>query len=98
MAAARLAPLPADPVSVGAGLSGVGLREYLLGTAAGEIPWTVVAVLAGSSLSRLTADGLGGTSVELALAAGALALVLLARPIYERLREHRGHQNVSEQS
>ena len=96
--AARLAPLPADPVSAGAGLSGVAPRNYLLGTLVGEIPWTVVAVLAGSSLSKLAVAGLDGVSVELALAAGALSLFVVAGPLYEHLRERAGHQNVSEQS
>ncbi|WP_049997244.1 TVP38/TMEM64 family protein [Halococcus sediminicola] len=98
VAAARLAPLPADPVSAGAGLSGVGPREYLLGTLVGEVPWTVAAVLAGSSLSTLAVAGLSGAGVELALAAGALAVLALAGPAYEYLRERRAHQNVSEQS
>ncbi len=98
VAAARLAPLPADPVSVGAGLSGVGFREYFLGTLVGEIPWTVAAVLAGSSLSTLAVAGLESTKIELALAAGALAALALAGPAYEYLRERRTHQNVSEQS
>ncbi|WP_435075990.1 TVP38/TMEM64 family protein [Halococcus sp. AFM35] len=98
VAAARLAPLPADPVSVGAGLSGVGVREYFLGTLVGEVPWTVAAVLAGSSLSTLTVAGLGSAGVELALAAGALAVLALAGPAYGYLRERRVHQNVSEQS
>jgi uncharacterized membrane protein YdjX (TVP38/TMEM64 family) len=98
VAAARLAPLPADPVSVGAGLSGVGIRKYCLGTLVGEVPWTVAAVLAGSSLSTLAVSGLGGAGVELALAAGALAALALAGPASKYLRERRAHQNVSEQS
>ena len=99
VAAARLAPLPADPVSVGAGLSGVGFREYLRGTLLGEIPWTVAAVLAGRSLDRLATAGLAGASVELAVVAGAIALLVLAGPTYEFVRDRRRpHQNVSEQS
>lgn len=98
VAAARLAPLPADPVSVGAGLSGVGIRKYCLGTLVGEVPWTVAAVLAGSSLSTLAVSGLRGAGVELVLAAGALAVLALAGPAYGYLRERRAHQNVSEQS
>ncbi|WP_228842427.1 TVP38/TMEM64 family protein [Halococcus agarilyticus] len=98
VAAARLAPLPADPVSVGAGLSGVGLRAYLLGTLLGEIPWTIAAVLAGRSLDRLATAGLAGASVELAVVAGVIALLVLAGPTYEFLRERWPHQNVSEQS
>lgn len=97
--AARLAPLPANPVSCGAGLSGVDPQEYLAGTLVGEVPWTVAAVLVGSSLSRLTVAGVGGVSVELALAAGALAALVLAGPARDHLRERRRrHQKVSEQS
>ena len=99
VAAARLAPLPADPVSVGAGLSGVGFREYLRGTLLGEIPWTVAAVLAGRSLDRLATAGLAGASVELAVVAGAIGLLVLAGPTHEFVRDRRRpHQNVSEQS
>jgi uncharacterized membrane protein YdjX (TVP38/TMEM64 family) len=98
VAAARLAPLPADPVSVGAGLSGVGIRKYCLGTLVGEVPWTVAAVLAGSSLSTLAVAGLEGAGVELVLAACALAILALAGPAYDYFRERRAHQNVSEQS
>jgi uncharacterized membrane protein YdjX (TVP38/TMEM64 family) len=74
-------------------------REYLRGTLLGEIPWTVAAVLAGRSLDRLATAGLAGASVELAVAAGAIALLVLAGPTYEFVRDRRRpHQNVSEQS
>lgn len=96
--AARLAPLPADPVSCGAGLSGVTPRAYLLGTLVGEIPWTLVAVLAGSSLTRLATGGLDDVGIELVAVAAAVALAVLAGPAYEHLRERTRHQNVSEQS
>lgn len=94
--AARLAPLPAEPVSFGAGVSGIGLQAYLVGTVIGEIPWTVAAVFAGDSVSRLATEGLEGVGVEFVVAALAVAGLLLAGPAYEHLRER--HQNVSEQS
>ena len=82
-----------------AGLSGVGFREYLRGTLLGEIPWTVAAVLAGRSLDRLATAGLAGASVELAVVAGAIGLLVLAGPTHEFVRDRRRpHQNVSEQS
>jgi hypothetical protein len=56
-------------------------------------------VLAGRSLDRLATAGLAGASVELAVAAGAIALLVLAGPAYEFVRDRRRpHQNVSEQS
>ncbi|WP_254536286.1 TVP38/TMEM64 family protein [Halomarina litorea] len=82
--AARLAPVPTDVVSYGAGLARVRFRPFLLGTALGEVPWVVASVVAGSSMERLTAEGL---SAGLPLVAGgaAVATLLLAGPVYERL-------------
>lgn len=81
---ARLAPLPADPVSYGAGLSGVSPGAFAAGTALGETPWTVGAVLVGSSMSALTVEGV---EVGLPLIAGTavLALLVLAGPLYSHL-------------
>lgn len=85
--AARLAPLPADPVSYTAGLSGVSLPAYLLGTAIGELPWVTAAVLVGASAETVTTDGLhGGPAVVAGLL--ALAILLLARPLYRYIREN----------
>jgi uncharacterized membrane protein YdjX (TVP38/TMEM64 family) len=85
LAAARLAPLPTDPVSYGAGLSGIGLPAYVLGTAVGELPWVTTAVLLGASLETLR---LGGVSagVPLAVAALTMALLLVAGPLYRAWR------------
>lgn len=83
--AVRLAPLPTDPVSYAAGLAGVPLRPYLAGTALGEAPWVVAAVLLGASTSELTRSGLSADPL-LAVTAVALASVLaLSRPAYRRL-------------
>ena len=81
--AARLAPLPTDVVSYGAGLSGVALEAYLLGTALGELPWVVAAVVAGSSMETLTTEGL---SAGLPLVVGGLAVgaLLLSGPVYRQ--------------
>lgn len=85
--AARLAPLPADPVSYTAGLSGVSLPAYVLGTALGELPWVTAAVLVGASAETVTTDGLhGGPAVVAGLL--ALAILLLARPLYRYIREN----------
>lgn len=83
--AARLAPLPADPVSYTAGLSGVSLGRYALGTALGELPWVTAAVLVGASAETITTEGLhGGPAVV--VGATALAVLLLSGPAYGVLR------------
>ena len=85
LAAARLAPLPADPVSYGAGLSGIGLPAYVLGTALGELPWVTTAVLLGASLETLRVEGVSG-GAPLAVAALAIAVLLVAGPLYQAWR------------
>jgi uncharacterized membrane protein YdjX (TVP38/TMEM64 family) len=80
---ARLAPLPSDVISGAAGVAGVPLWPYLAGTAAGELPWAVAAVVAGTSLHRLAADGLHGVfDVRLVAAAAAAGVLLLVGPVY----------------
>jgi uncharacterized membrane protein YdjX (TVP38/TMEM64 family) len=83
--AARLAPLPADAVSYTAGLSGVSLPAYAVGTALGELPWVTAAVLVGASAERVTTDGMAG-GPALVVGAVALAVLLLAGPAYRALR------------
>ncbi len=56
--AARLSPVPADPVSYGAGFARVSPRSFAVGTFIGEIPWVAVEVTAGASLRSLTLTGL----------------------------------------
>jgi len=82
MVISRLLPAPSDPVSAAAGLSGVPLSAFVAGTALGEIPWTVAAVLAGGSLERLVASGAGAIGWELVAAAAAVGVALLAGPAY----------------
>ncbi len=83
--ASRLAPLPTDPVSYAAGLAGVPLTPYILGTALGETPWVITAVLLGASMSQLTTIGptanplLLGTTIALAI------LLAVSGPAYRRL-------------
>jgi uncharacterized membrane protein YdjX (TVP38/TMEM64 family) len=86
--ATRLAPLPADPVSYTAGLAGVRPGAYALGTALGEFPWVIAAVLVGASLDELTTRGFTA-SPALVVGATALALLLLSGPLY-RLLQARG--------
>ncbi|CCQ36210.1 uncharacterized protein Nmlp_2038 [Natronomonas moolapensis 8.8.11] len=83
--AVRLAPLPTDPVSYAAGLAGVPLRPYALGTALGEAPWVGTAVLLGASMGQLAATGPAASPLVLGTAAALALLVALSRPAYRRL-------------
>lgn len=83
--AARLAPVPADAVSVAAGLSGVPLWAYAVGTLVGEVPWTVAAVLVGGSARTVATAGLAALELPLLVATTLAAFLLLAGPIYRRL-------------
>lgn len=88
LTAARLLPLPADPVSYAAGLAGISLPAYVLGTAAGELLWVVAAVAAGASMRTFTLEGTGGSLGLIAGAAG-LGVLLLAGPVYRQVRGSR---------
>ena len=81
MVVSRLLPAPSDPVSAAAGLSGVSTGAFVVGTAVGEVPWTVAAVLAGGSLERLSVAGASAVGWELVAAAVAIAVALLAGPV-----------------
>jgi uncharacterized membrane protein YdjX (TVP38/TMEM64 family) len=80
--ASRLLPAPSDVVSVGAGISGVPLGTFVVGTAIGELPWAVVGVLAGSSLDSLSNATLGAVDLRLVVAMALTAVLLLAGPVY----------------
>lgn len=89
----RLLPAPSDFVSVGVGLSGVRLRTFALGTAVGELPWAFAGIVAGDSIGRVLADGLGSViEPRLIVAAAVAAALLLATPAYRLLakRDDRG--------
>ena len=83
--AVRLAPLPTDPVSYAAGLAGVPLRPYVAGTAVGEAPWVVAAVLLGASAGELTRAGLSADPLVLVTAVALAALLALSGPAYRRV-------------
>lgn len=90
--AARLSPLPADPVSYGAGFAGVSPRAYVLGTFLGEIPWVFVEVLAGASMRTLSTEGLSA-GIHVLAASFAVAVLLLAGPAYRHVRVGQPSQN-----
>lgn len=84
--AARLSPMPADPVSYGAGFSGVSSRAFVGGTLVGEIPWVTLEVLAGASMRQLSLAGLGA-SVHVVVGSAAVAVLVLAGPAYRHVRQ-----------
>jgi uncharacterized membrane protein YdjX (TVP38/TMEM64 family) len=81
LVAARLAPTPAEATSTAAGVAGITGPTFALGTLLGEFPWTVAAVLAGSSLSTFDPTSLA-PDPRLVLAAAVVAVLLLAGPTY----------------
>ncbi|MFC6864766.1 TVP38/TMEM64 family protein [Halomicroarcula sp. GCM10025817] len=84
--AARLSPVPADPVSYGAGFAGVSTRSFVVGTFVGEIPWVIVEVLAGASMRSLSLSGLSIEVLpQLVLLFGAMGLLVLAGPAYRHV-------------
>lgn len=83
--ATRLLPLPSDAVSVGAGAAGIGPRPFLLGTAAGELPWVIVGVAVGVSLDRLAAGDLAAVDPTVLVAMAGTGALLLAGPLYRTL-------------
>ena len=85
--AVRLAPLPTNPVSYAAGLAGVPLRPYVAGTAVGEAPWVVAAVLLGASAGELTRTGLSADPLVVVTAVALAALLALSGPAYRRVAD-----------
>lgn len=87
--AARLAPMPAEPVSAAAGVGGVALPAFALGTVIGELPWTIAAVTVGHTMTVFdpTAVGVDWRLVAAGLLAG---LVLVAGPVYRAYAAARG--------
>lgn len=83
--AARLSPVPGDPISYGAGLSGISVRPFLAGTVVGEVPWALVAVLTGASMRSLTLTEFA-VSPELVVALAGLSVIILAGPLYNQYR------------
>jgi uncharacterized membrane protein YdjX (TVP38/TMEM64 family) len=84
--AGRLAPVPADAVTCAAAIAGVPFRRFAAGVLVGELPWTIAAVLVGSSLATLSTTGLDGIGVELGIGTALAAGVLLAGPAYQYVR------------
>lgn len=82
----RLVPAPSDVVSFAAGLSGVPLRAFALGTAIGELPWAFAGIVAGQSIETVLAEGLGAVvSAQLVVATALVGALLLAGPLYRHV-------------
>ncbi|MFC5133917.1 MULTISPECIES: TVP38/TMEM64 family protein [Haloferacaceae] len=90
VAGTRFLPVPADAVSVTAGVSGVTPRVFLLGTAIGEFPWVVAGVAVGVSADRLVSEELSVADPTLFVAFGLIGALLLARPLYRAVRNDSG--------
>lgn len=88
----RLAPIPSDVSTCAAAISGVRLRELVIGTVIGELPWTVAAVVVGSSAAAVTAGGVGELGLTLTVACLLAAIALLAGPVYRTVRSQTHRQ------
>lgn len=85
LVAARLAPAPAEPVSAAAGIGGLSLGTFALGTLVGELPWTLAAVALGAGLTTFDPAHVAVDWRLVALAA-FVALALVARPAWDAVR------------
>jgi uncharacterized membrane protein YdjX (TVP38/TMEM64 family) len=83
--AARLSPVPGDPISYAAGLSEVSAGAFLVGTVVGEVPWALVTIYTGASMRRLSVSGFSVSPAAVVAIAG-LGVVVLSGPLYSRLR------------
>lgn len=86
--ASRFAPIPSDVATCAAAVSGVSLGQLLVGTAVGELPWTVAGVAVGASTATVTAGG-DEPGLSLAFGCALAAALLVGGPLYRRLSESR---------
>lgn len=93
--ASRLAPIPSDVSTCAAAISDVRLRHLVIGTAIGELPWTIAAVVVGASAATVRTDGLGELGLALSIACGVGAVALLAGPVYRVARTRTRAHNAS---
>jgi uncharacterized membrane protein YdjX (TVP38/TMEM64 family) len=85
--AARLAPTPAEVISVAAGIGRVSVPAFVVGAAVGELPWTIAAVFAGHSMRRLSISGVESVDPVLVVGCGLAAVLLLSGPVYRLFDE-----------
>jgi uncharacterized membrane protein YdjX (TVP38/TMEM64 family) len=55
--AARLLPFPTDMVSYSAGLAGVSVWSFIVGTVVGLFPWVLPEILIGDSMQTFSKEG-----------------------------------------
>lgn len=91
--ASRLAPIPSDVATCAAAVSDVEPRHLVLGTAIGELPWTIAAVVVGASAATITSSGFGEFGIALSAACAVAAGLLLAGPAYRAIRTQRRPQS-----
>lgn len=84
--AARLSPVPGDPISYASGLSDVSVGAFVAGTLVGEIPWALVTIYAGDSMRTLSVTGFT-LSPAVVVAIAGLGLIVLSGPLYSRFRD-----------
>ncbi|MFB6296297.1 MAG: TVP38/TMEM64 family protein [Halobacteriales archaeon] len=94
--AARLAPTPAEVISIAAGVGRVSVAAFVAGTAVGELPWTVAAVLAGHSMRRLSLSGVEAVDPAVAVGGAIAAILLLSGPAYRLFGDWLGRGRVTE--
>ena len=85
----RLAPIPSDVSTAAAAASGIRLRHLVVGTAVGELPWTIAGVVVGASAATIATAGLGELGITLTVACVFAAALLLAGPVYRLARDRR---------
>lgn len=78
--ASRLVPAPSDVVSVAAGVAGVRLPAFVIGTTVGEVPWVLAGTVVGISAETLTAGTVANVADPRLVAAAALSAALLLAP------------------
>lgn len=78
--ASRLVPAPSDVVSVAAGVAGVRLPAFVIGTTIGEIPWVLAGTVVGLSAETLTAGAVAEVADPRLIVAAAVSAVLLLAP------------------
>ncbi|MFC3958178.1 TVP38/TMEM64 family protein [Halovivax cerinus] len=90
--ASRLAPIPSDVATLGAAVHGVSLPRFLVGTAIGELPWTIAAVTVGASAATLSEASV--RSIDPTLVVGGLlaSALVLAGPLYRSVSDQTTQQ------
>ncbi|KDE60315.1 hypothetical protein EL22_02080 [Halostagnicola sp. A56] len=95
--ASRLAPLPSDVATCAAAGSGVSYPQFVVGTVLGELPWTVAAVVVGSSAATVSTRGLGQLGAVVTVGCLLAIVALLAGPFVRTFRTESAGQGRHEE-